>query len=319
MSTPRTRRTARAKAPRTPTVSRPKKAAPTAPKKRDSQHVIERMMAAVKRPTDVERTAFRSRCSDAQCDARGAATRARDVLAETERAVTGKDAVVKAYAAQMRYGESRFGFLLECVQNLRAEIEHQDASRKQGGAFKREVTSLTEEGKEHRVDLQGTLDEIVGEVSGADRDALDEAYGSAETPEGLCASLVALADVADDWLGREDSIAQSLVQAHGLTRDDVDRARRVAHELKAARESARECVTGSRDTPTTNRAEGRVLFEVEVLDRAIRRMREKDRTVASLTLGPTLRRVLRKNHAKTEDTPEAPVTPTPENPPAPPA
>lgn len=319
MSIPRTRRSARAKTPRAATPSRPKKAAPTAPKKRDSQHVIERMMAAIKRPTDAEREAFRSRCPDAQCDARGAATRARDVLAETERAITGKDAVVKKYAAQMRYGETRFGFLLECVQNLRAEIEHQDASRKQGGAFKWEVTRLTDEGKAHRTDLYGTLDEVVGEVTGADRDALDEAYGSAETPDGLCGSLLALADVAEDWLAREDSIAQSLVHAHELTRDDVDRARRVAQELKIAREGARECVAGSRDTPATNRAEGRVLFEVEVLDRAVRRVREKDRTVASLTLGPTLRRVLRKNHAKTEDADEAPATPTPANPPAQPA
>lgn len=278
-----------------------KKRATAAANKANAVNEIERMFAAITRPTEEEREVFVGMWSDAQCEARGANSRAKDVLADIERSLAGVDAIVKKHAAAMRYGELRLGFLLGCVRQLAAVVARQENARKHRATHRKEIERYSEAGVAIRKDLRAVLDELAGPGASEERERLDTAYGKANTIDNLVTALHALAALVERWLAREDVTARSLVRAYELTQNDADRARRVAVDLKRLRDDAVEDAEWpQKDSPTTDRVEGRVLFEMEVLDRAVQRLRAKDRTIADLKFGAALRRALRGAPAKDE-------------------
>jgi hypothetical protein len=272
---------------------------------------IDRMLAASQSATAVQRAAFLRQWSDADCDAAGAGTKAPDTLREATRAVIGVDVVLAEHAAAVRYGLPRFRFLLEAVRDVRDLVEAQQ----RGPDPRSELEQAKAAGLAARQELYDVLEPIVGK---AGKEALTTAYGRADTPQTLGLALGALAAIASDWLSRKDADSKALVQSHYLGQADVDEAERAAARLDRAQEALTRGASPARDTPAINRAEGRMLLELDLLRRALERGHEKNRLIPQLVLGPVLRRLWRLGKAAAAAaTDGAPTDGAPANPPKP--
>lgn len=236
--------------------------------------------------------AFRAQFADAECDAAGAETRAPRVYAEAIRAVAGVDGVLAQHGGAIRYGATRLRFLVECVDALGECVAAQTAAQGSSADARKDRERAEAEASEARADLLHTLDLVAGKLPAARAD-LDAARGTSRSPAATVASLAALADLAAAWLERKDPTLQVLVRAHNLTRADATRATRAATRLEKTQRAALQAQSPANDAPATNRAEGRVLLELGVLDDALRYARAKNRLVPELKLGATLRRALR--------------------------
>ncbi|WP_437726463.1 hypothetical protein [Sorangium sp. So ce861] len=297
---------------------------------------VERTLRLRRPLTDVQRAAFRSRFSDAQCDELGGRAKSGPVFREALDWAARIQKTLEGPHEGLRYSEERFTWLLECLLALAKERAlYKSAQGSPDGARclgeRARAASL-----ELRDDLLGMLAELAGGVE-AEVEALAKAQGTAADDRELAASLRALAGLAEDWLRRGGDVERALVASAGLTQahaqaawrsaDDIERAAadvaRVAGEGAEGAEIASggaapgeggEGDEGKRDATALARAEGRVLREMAVAMRSFSEARRKNRAIRKLVPGPATRGVLKPRKARAP-APEEPTS-EPEAPPS---
>jgi hypothetical protein len=255
--------------------------------------------------TDVQRSAFRSRFADAQCDDYGDRTKSKGVFKEG----AAWAAQIKQTLAQphegLRYSEARFTWLLECLLELAIARDAQKTAQGSVGAVRRLEEQARAAALETREDLLEMLGELAGGVE-ADVEALRTARGTTKDNAALATSVRALAGLADGWLKRKGETDRALVAATGLTEAHAQAARRAAGVLdRASRDKAAEGRVEPRDTPPVNRAEGRLLREMGVAMRSFAEGNRKNKVVRKLVPGPATRNALVRIRAAAEDEPKA--------------
>lgn len=273
---------------------------------------VERMLRLRRPLTEVQRAAFRSRFSDAQCDEHGGRAKSGPVFREGLDWAARIQKTLEGPREGLRYSEERFTWLLECLLGLAKERALYKSAQGSPDAARCLGEQARAASLELRDDLLGTLAELAGGVE-AEVEALAKAQGTAAEDRELAASLRALAGLAEDWLRRGGDVDRALVASAGLTHAHAQAAWRSADELeRAAGDVARaasdgaevasdgaapgesgEGATGQRDAIALARAEGRLLREMAVAMRSFAEARRKNRSIRKLVPGPATRRVLK--------------------------
>ncbi|XXX79628.1 hypothetical protein WMF30_12730 [Sorangium sp. So ce134] len=294
---------------------------------------VERMLRLRRPLTDVQRAAFRSRFSDAQCDEHGGRAKSGPVFRE---ALDWAARIQKTLAGPhegLRYSEERFTWLLECLLALAKERALYKSAQGSPDAARCLGEQARAASLELRDDLLGMLAELAGGVE-AEAEALAKAQGTADDDRELAASLRGLAGLAEDWLRRGGDVERALVASTGLAQAHAQAAWRSADELEraagdvvraeggeaeaasggAAPGEGGEGDGGTRDATAVARAEGRLLREMAVAMRSFAEARRKNRAIRKLVPGPATRGVLKPRKARAPE-PEA-QAPEPEAPPS---
>jgi hypothetical protein len=257
----------------------------------------ERLLASWPAITDIQRAAFASQHEDARCDQLGARTQSAVVVKDALALAHSIDVALRtkhAAEALRRYSPARFAFFLERIVALDRARDEQVAGKDHSGSAKRTLDHARIRATSVRRELHHALELLVGD-EGLDRLELDRAIGDAKTDDALVSSLNDLARLADSWLRRPDSESRALVASIDLQRGDVDLAWATAAELESAAERAngkRVSYAGGQDTPSVDRAEGRVLLEMRHAMRAFEHAAEINKAVPRLVPGAGTRAVL---------------------------
>ncbi|WP_437534201.1 hypothetical protein WME79_08875 [Sorangium sp. So ce726] len=300
---------------------------------------VERMLRPRWPLTDVQRAAFRSRFSDAQCDELGGRAKSGQVFREGLEWAARIQKTLEGPHEGLRYSEDRFTWLLECLLALAKERALYKSAQGSPGAARCLGEHARAASLETREYLLGMLAELAGGVE-AEVEALERAQGTVSDDRDLAASLRALSLLAQDWLGRAGDVDRALVAAAGLTDAHAQTAWRSADELEraasdvalatsngaegaeAASEGAEAANDGDaqgegeadgaakRDPAALVRAQGRLLREMAVAMRSFAEARRKNRSIRKLVPGPGTRSVLKPRKAQTSE-PEA-QAPAPE-------
>ena len=272
----------------------PAKAASTT-KKSAALSEAERLHASWPAITDVQRAAFTAQHEEARCDQLGARTQSGGVSKDAIAFAHVIDATLRKNTgdALRRYSPARFAFFLECIVALDRARDEQDAGKDAAAPARRSLEHARLRAATVRRELHHALEMLVGD-EGLDRLELDRASGSVDTDRAMVSSLNDLARLADAWLRRPDSESKALVASVDLRRGDVDLAWATAAELDSAleRASGKRVSYAGHDTPTVNRAEGRVLLEMRHAMRAFAHASEINKQVPKLSPGAATRSVL---------------------------
>ena len=286
----------------------PKKSAPSAGGDLSAQ-----ILSDLPRLTDAEREVFRAQFDDVQCDELGARTKGDAVRVD---ALAWSPIIHKALKshpnALRRYGATRFAWLMECVRRLEGAIAEQKAERTRGSETSMDLDLARIAAMSVRNDLHDTLSLLCGTDAG-DKHALTLALSrdpAHDHDRVLADSLDALADLAGEWLARDDARAKTLIASVSLGASDVEAARSAAQALRevAITDALGPVSTGARDAPTVNRAEGRVLLEMRVAQQVFARAHDANREVPKLTPGAGTKHVLGGHPKKKAGTPPTPAT-----------
>jgi hypothetical protein len=249
-------------------------------------------LAALPPLTNVQRQAFREQFTRAQCVA-AAGTRAEGaaVLAEAVAWVPlVRDALERYPKPLRRYGQSRFAWLLECIQDLGRAKEIQDTPGAGGCTPSRRSERNLDKALRARDDLVLALG-VLAEGDQAEGARLAAAAGAADTKEALVASLHALARLAGRWLERDDHAARALVASIDLTTADVEGANALARAVSTGN-GVPEVHLEGQDPPAVNLAVGRVLLEMGLAMQVFERVHRWEERVPQLVPGPASRAVL---------------------------
>jgi hypothetical protein len=246
--------------------------------------VAARLLADLPRLTDADRDAFRGQFTDAQCDEIGGKTKSAAVLREAKAwAQIIQRALRTSPHALRRYGETRFAWLVECIRALEAAIEKQSSDARSANTTAMDLDLARIAAFSVRNDLRDTLTILAG-ADAKERDALASTLSAGDDDRGHVAALHALADLADWWLKRDDPRAKTLVTSVSLGAADVEAARSAAAELATAA-NIDTVTTSTRDTPSVDVAEGRVLLEMKTAMGVFGRARETTKAVPALVPG----------------------------------
>ncbi|WP_437591807.1 hypothetical protein [Sorangium sp. So ce1000] len=295
--------------------------------------------------TDVQRAAFRSRFSDAQCDELGGRAKSGQVFREGLDWAARIQKTLEGPHEGLRYSEERFTWLLECLLALAKERALYKSAQGSPGAARCLGEHVRAASLETREYLLGMLAELAGGVE-AEVEALARAQGTVSDDRDLAASLRALSLLAQDWLRRQGDVDRALVASAGLTDAHAQSAWRSADDLERAASAAARVAsdgadaahegadaagngadaasdgaeaagdgsaqgeaggTGKRDPAALVRAEGRLLREMAVAMRSFAEARRKNRSIRKLVPGPGTRGVLKPRKAQASE-PEAPAS-----------
>jgi hypothetical protein len=243
--------------------------------------------------SDAQRAAFAARYSDAQCEEIGKRTKSDGVLRD---ALAWLPAMAKTLQkspeAVRRYGQERFVWLLECVRALASERACQLADAAGDDIWRAKAADAEGVARAARSELLATLVELA-DGNPAAQEALHAASGTADRPEQVVSSLLALGDIGRYWLSQAHSAAEVLVESVGLTLAEVKAAEAAAEALaEACSDRDDEGRVVLRDAPFVNRAEGRVLLEMQAAMRVFGYARERNKQITKLTPGPATRAAL---------------------------
>ncbi len=225
--------------------------------------------------SEKETEAFGSLLTDAQADDLGRRTKSQDVVREATRWAALIDGALRSYGdgALRTYSPRRFAHYLAVTSALGdavvAETRRAGESGKRGTAeeFRLAAAEARRETIEKLTTFAGaravertSLEEAIGHDIASE----DEVHGHVETSvDRLVRSLRALAYLEIDWLERNDPSSQVLAENAGLSHDDANALRGFAEALSTRKSSASVAPPSlGKDTPTINRMEGRVLFEM---------------------------------------------------------
>jgi hypothetical protein len=246
--------------------------------------------------TEKEVEAFESLIGDAQADDLGRRTKSQDVLREASRWASAIDTALRSYGdgALKAYSPRRFAYYLSVTTALAdavlAETRRAGEVGKPGG---------TEETRSAAIDARRETVERLATFAGAravERTALEEAVGhdipsvASRGPgqpdasvDSLVRSLRALAYLEIDWLERNDPASQVLAENAGLSHENAVELRSFAEALSTRRlAAALSAPTITKDTPTINRMEGRVLFEMREVRRVFAHAHTRSAVVPEL-------------------------------------
>ncbi|AUX40740.1 uncharacterized protein SOCE26_021410 [Sorangium cellulosum] len=292
---------------------------------------VEQLLRLRRPLTDVQRTAFRSRFSDVQCDELGGRAKSGPVFREGLEWAARIQKTLDQPHEGLRYSEERFTWLLECLLELaKARASYKSAQDPAGTARR-----LGEQARAASLELREELATLLAELAGgveAEVEALAKAQGTGADARELAASLRALAGLAEDWLRRGSDVDRALVASAGLTQAHAQAAWRAADELErvagdgaqAAGDGAQTAgdgaadEAGKRDATAVVRAEGRLLREMAVAMRSFSEARRKNKLIRKLVPGSATRDVLKPRAARSSE-PEAQAPQPEETPDAQPA
>jgi len=247
---------------------------------------------------DDVRDVFRAQKSEAACEALGRNTSSAGVYREAGQfAVVMHNTLVAHGAAKVRYGFGALVWYLETVQVLGAENTRQSSRAKAASTSSVTGQLSVDVAREQR----NTINELITSIIEGD-DLLEASFSAVRGGVGneaeLLQSLESSADFAESLLTKKKVLAREF----GLTADDVTAARTAAANAKAQRtERSMEGAVKTKDDAATNRAEGRVLFEMR------RAMRIFNAAAAKgygerLVPGPATRGTLAPNAGKSKKT-----------------
>jgi hypothetical protein len=277
--------------------------------------VERRLLAELPALSNAERRAFEAQFSAAKCDAMGGRTKSEGVLREVrEHAAVIAKALRKHPGELRRYGRARFAWLLTCIAALDDARDAQLAADGSPRAARDRIVRVTAAAKVAREDLLDALTTIA-EGHEADEQALAAAAGSVTGTFALLRSLRGLALLGREWLGRDSEEAKALAASVSLSLADLDVAEEAADALEVA--SGDRTMEGRitfRDTPSVNRAEGRVLLELRLAMRAFARAHERNKEIPALYPGGATRGVLRRKSPDGDAVDEAPAEAEPTEP-----
>jgi hypothetical protein len=248
---------------------------------------------------ETQQRAFLRQASTAKCAELGSRTKAEGVYREAQKwAPIIHSAIEKHPVALRRYGKARFTWYLLCLRELGEHVASQKTRQSKATTARSALDRATESGKAVREVLAEAL-EILSQGDPAAEAAYSTAYGTSESPESLRRSLAALADLADAWLARTDDESLALVESVDLNADDVQLARE-AHAALGDASSSRttEGSTRASDDLATNRAEGRMLFEMRLAMSVFESAHRRTGLVPKLTPGPATKSALGPRRAE---------------------
>jgi hypothetical protein len=205
------------------------------------------------------RVEFRAQRSEAECEALGKNTSSAGVYREAGQVgVVMHKTLATHGAAKVRYGLGALVWYLETVQALGAEITRQSSRAKAASTSSLTGQLSLDVAREQR----SAINELITSIIEGD-DVLEASFqavrGGASSEADLIESLESSADFAETLLTKKKVLAREF----GLTAEDVTAARTAAANAKAQRtERSMEGAVKSKDDAATNRAEGRVLFEM---------------------------------------------------------
>ena len=244
--------------------------------------------------SDVQREAFRSRFSDAQCDAWGTRTKASAVAKEAVAWCATIHRALRDFPHALgNYGEPRLAWLLECVRALQDEMAAQQQANSDVAPGVQALEKAIASGHDVRGRLLETLAVLVG--AREDERAILEGASGHVTSDALTLadSLSSLAELAAGWLARGDAVNRALVASTTLGPSRVDEARAAARAIRAA--AGTKTLGGApsvRDSAIVNRAEGRVLREMRVAMQIFEAAHGRDKAIPRLVAGPGTKAVL---------------------------
>ncbi len=267
-------------------------AAETELRKSKARHVIDRVIAGRAPITIAQRAAFRTLMSDVQAADLGKKTRAADVLEEGVRWMVRMDPALRTYPGALDgYSPERFTWYLDCLAALDDAIEQEGARRKRVGVARATASSNRETAIAARDVLASRMQTFAGRRV-PEREALAAAIGTADTPDNLTASLVALVRLSRKWLAEKDETSIFLVKAAHLTADVIDAAAQAADALAVkSADASLEGQARAKDSPDMNRAEGRMLSEMFEAGRLFGEANARSPLVPKLSPGRAIRHV----------------------------
>lgn len=242
---------------------------------------------------ETQQRAFLRQASTAKCAELGARTKAEGVYREAQKwAPIIHSAIEKHPVALRRYSKPRFTWYLLCLRELGEQVGSQKTKQSKASTARSTLERAVEEGKAVRDVLAEAL-EILAQGDAAAEAAYATAYGTSESPESLRRSLAGLADLADAWLAKRDEESRALIESVDLNADDV-RLAREAHAGLGDASSSRTTEGSARtnDDLATNRAEGRMLFEMRLAMSVFESAHRRTGLVQRLTPGPATKRAL---------------------------
>ena len=237
---------------------------------------------------DALRDELRAQKSEAACEALGKNTSSAGVYREAGQfAVTMHNTLAEHGVPKVRYGFGLLVWYLECVRALGVETVRQ-SSRANAAS----TSSLTgqlgmEVAREHRNAIHGLI-ELVIEGNAELEAGFAAVRGAANTEDEVIKSLKSSADFAETLLTKKAALSAEF----GLTAADVTAARTAAANAASQRtERSMDGAVQTKDDTATNRAEGRVLFEMRRAMRIFNKAAEKG-LGTRLVSGPATRHVL---------------------------
>ncbi|UJR84867.1 hypothetical protein [Sandaracinus amylolyticus] len=272
-----------------------KKKSPTKKKAAPPAAIAIEVSLAASYPTlgEAQQRAFLGQASTAKCAELGARTKAEGVYREAQKWAPVIHAALQQHpVALRRYGRARFAWFLLCLRELGEGVAAQKGRQSKATSARSALERALDEGKAVRALLAEALELLAAGDPKAEA-AYGAAFGSAETLESLRDSLAALAELADAQLRASDASTRALVESVDLTPDDV-RLAREAHAALGAARSTRfvEGTASGQDEPATNRAEGRMLFEMRLAMGVFESAHRRTALVPRLVPGPATRATL---------------------------
>ena len=244
--------------------------------------------------SDTLRTELRAQKSEAACEALGKNTSSAGVYREAGQfAVAMHKMLTEHGVSKVRYGYGLLVWFLECVRVLGVETVRQ-SSRANAAS----TSSLTgqlglEVARENRNSIHGLI-ELVIEGDAELEAGFAAVRGTANTEDDVITSLKSSADFAEKLLTKKAALAAEI----GLTAEDVTAARTAAANAVSQRTNrSMDGAVKAKDDAATNRAEGRVLFEMRRAMRVFNKAAEKG-FGARLVPGPATRSVLAPERKK---------------------
>lgn len=292
--------TAKAKPAAKPVAARAKTVArPSVDAATSATATLEKLAARWPAVSGAEIEAFDSLCSTSQCEDLGKRTKSADVRDEAVRWAIQMDGAMRAYpGALSAYSPKRFAYFLHAVHSLALEIEIESGRRQRIGTLQ----TAAENAREAALKARGQTIERLATFAGnraTEKATLARAIGSAETNDLLARSLRALAHLEVEWLELMDPASKVLASAAGLLQNDADELQALALSFSSrASEASMEGRRAFTDTPTINRIEGRVLFEMREARRIFGAAHEVSSVVPKLQAGRALRAVFGSHTTK---------------------
>ena len=255
--------------------------------------------------TDPQRAAFTRQCTAERADELGRRTKAGNVLRDGERFASTMRGALAAPRGGLAYSKPRFRFYLEAVLDLRDHIA-KDGER---SLTQNDAAVGIAQAREAAVVARETLIERMNGFAAGDTvrtASVAKAAGSTKDDNAILSSLAALLKIARGWLINADPTDQALAESVGVDTGSLD-------ALETARTGLSDAMAkfqGSggkvyRDSPETNRIEGRVLFEMRYAMTLFEGAHGRDALSPRLIPGPGTRHVLAPSRKATAEEPAA--------------
>jgi len=197
-----------------------------------------------------------------------------------------------------RYQMSRLVWFLECLRALATAIDVQKTGVGSMQEARKRAERALSAAEATRNDLLHVLEILAGDNE-AEKATFAKAKGTAATPDTLAASLKSLATLAAGWITHSDRVMKAMAESVNLIKADVDKARRDAEELIAARtDGSAGGKRELRDNAQVNLMEGRVLLEMQLAMGIFEAANKQNKMVPKLVPGAASRPFLARKRAE---------------------